>query len=128
VKLFRPRGSIAGITKAEMINGAPLAAGARRRIELSDGAVIEEDVVAFDRPTRHTYRWNRGLRAPAKFLVHAGEGDWTFSDQDGGTRIDWTYTFELTTPVVYLAALVMRGQFQRWMDQQLCAIAAALTT
>jgi hypothetical protein len=49
VKLFRPRGPIAGIAKAEMISGAPLAAGARRRIELSDGAVVEEDVLAFDR-------------------------------------------------------------------------------
>jgi hypothetical protein len=128
VKLFRPRGPIAGIAKAEMISGAPLAAGARRRIELSDGAVIGEDVLAFDRPTRHTYRWDRGLRAPAKFLVRAGEGDWTFSDQGRGTLIVWSYTFELTTPVVYFAALIMRGQFQRWMEQQLHAIAEALTT
>src|SRR5258705_2818027 len=91
-KLFRPRGLVAGIAKAEMIDGAALGAGARRRIEMSDGAVLEEDVVAFHRPKRHTYRWKGGLAAPAKFLVRAGEGDWTFSDQRGGTRIDWNYT------------------------------------
>src|SRR6266542_6972894 len=101
VKLFRPCGSIAGVTAAQMIDGAPLAAGARRRMELSDGAVLEEDVVTFDRPTRHTYRWTRGLRAPGKFLVSAGEGDWTFTEQARGTRIDWNYTFDLTTPLVY---------------------------
>jgi hypothetical protein len=128
VKLFRPRGPIAGVAKAAMIDGAPLAAGARRRIELSDGAVLEEDVLAFDRPTRHTYRWDRGLRAPAKFLVRAGEGDWTFRDHGRGTLVVWSYTFELTTPVVYFAALIMRGQFQRWMEQQLYAIAEDLTT
>jgi Polyketide cyclase / dehydrase and lipid transport len=128
VELFRPRGSVAGVAKAEMMGGVPLGAGARRRIELTDGAIVEEDVVAFDRPTRHTYRWNRGLRMPAKLLVRAGEGDWTFRDESGGTRIDWIYTFDLTTPVVYPLALVMRGQFQRWMEQQLRAIAKALTT
>ena len=126
-KLFRPLGSIAGIAKAEMIDGAPLGAGARRRIELSDGAVVEEDVVAFERPTRHTYRWNRGLSVSAKYLVRAGEGDWTFRDRGRGTCIDWTYTFDLTTPVIHPAALVFRDQFQHWMDQQLRAIAAALT-
>jgi len=128
MKLFRSRGSIAGVAKAEMIDGAPLAAGARRRIELSDGAVLEEDVLAFDRPNRHTYRWSRGLRTPAKFLVRSGEGDWTFSEHEGRTRIDWTYAFELTTPIVYPAVLIMRGQFRRWMAQQLQAIAVALKT
>jgi hypothetical protein len=126
VKLFRSRGPIAGITMAEMIDGATLGAGARRRIELSDGAVLEEHVVVFDRPTRHVYRWDRGLRAPGKFITRAGEADWTFSEQRGGTRIDWTYTFDLTTPLVYPAALVMRGQFGRWMEQQLHAISASM--
>jgi len=68
VKLFRPRGSIAGVAAAQILDGA-LRAGARRRMTLTDGAVIDEDVVAFDRPTRHTYRWTGGLRAPARFLV-----------------------------------------------------------
>ena len=34
--------------------------------------------------------------APAKFLVRAGQGDWTFSDQGRGTPIVWSYTFELS--------------------------------
>jgi Polyketide cyclase / dehydrase and lipid transport len=126
VKLFRPRGSIAGVASAQILDGA-LRAGARRRMTLTDGAVIDEDVVAFDRPTRHTYRWTGGLRAPARFLVRGGEGDWTFVEHSGKTRIDWNYAFDLTTPLVYPAAILMLGQFRRWMEQQLGAISASLS-
>ena len=127
VRLFRSRGPIAGVVKAEMIDGAPLAAGARRRMELSDGAVLAEEVVRFDRPRRHSYRWSGGLRAPGKLLVGSGEGDWAFHEYDGGTRIEWHYAFVLTTPLVYPAAAIMLYQFRRWMEQQLSAINAALT-
>ncbi len=127
VKLFRPRGPVAGVVAAEMVDGAKLATGARRRMTLSDGAVLIEEVTAFDRPMRHAYRWSGGLRAPGKFLVRVGEGEWTFAARDGRTRIDWSYTFELTTPLVYPAAAFMLGQFRRWMEQQLSAIDAALT-
>jgi hypothetical protein len=126
-KLFKARGPIAGIVKAHMIDGASPATGTRRRIELSDGGVIEESVLAWDRPARHTYRWTRGLRGVGKLLVRSGEGDWIFRETAGGTRIEWGYTFELTTPVVYPAALIMVGQFRRWMEQQLRAIDASLT-
>jgi hypothetical protein len=125
-RLFRPRGLVAGIQKIVMLEGAPLAAGARRQVTMSDGGALVEEVTAFERPLRHAYRWAGGLRAPAKFFVRAGEGDWRFSDAAGGTHIDWTYTFELTTPLAYPAAALLRLQFRAWMAQQLRAIAAAL--
>jgi polyketide cyclase/dehydrase/lipid transport protein len=126
VRLFRPFGTVAGIVGAEMVDGVPLAAGALRRITLSDGAVLEEEVLAYDRPTRHAYRWSRGLRAPGRLLVRDGQGEWTFSAQDGHTRIDWQYTFTLTTPLIYPAAAYMLGDFRRWMEQALSAIDTAL--
>ena len=127
VKLFRPRGMIAGVIAAEMIDGMPLAAGARRRMTLSDGAVIDEDVVTFDRPNRHVYRWSRGLRGLGKLIVRSGEGDWTFTGREGGTRIDWRYTFVLTSPLMYPLGAILLGGFRAWMEQQLRAIERALT-
>jgi hypothetical protein len=126
-QLFRKRGSVAGVVKAEMIDGAPPAQGAWRRVELSDGTALEEELLCFDRPTRHTYRWSRGVRTPARLMIRAAEGDWKFGEHDGRTRIDWAYTFVLTTPLVYPAAAFMIGQFRRWMEQQLRAIDGALT-
>jgi hypothetical protein len=126
VKLFRAKGLVGGIVGAEMLDGAKPATGARRRISLDDGSVLVEDILRFERPTRHVYRWSSGLRGPAKLLVRYGEGDWTFSDRAEGTHIDWRYTFELTSPLAYPAGLVLRSAFRAWMQQQLHAIRDAL--
>jgi hypothetical protein len=108
------------------MDGQPLRTGARRLIEMSDGAILMEDIVAYERPSRHRYRWTQGLRPPAKFLVSAGEAEWIFTERGASTRIDWSYTFDLTTPLVYPLALIMVSQFRGWMVQQLEAIAGAL--
>jgi uncharacterized protein YndB with AHSA1/START domain len=125
-KIFRARGPVAAIVGAELLDGATLGTGARRRMTMGDGAVLIEEVIAFDRPSRHAYRWSGGLRAPGKFLVRTGEADWRFEARGERTRIDWGYTFELTTPLIYPAAAFMIGQFRKWMEQQLRAIDTAL--
>jgi Polyketide cyclase / dehydrase and lipid transport len=127
VKLFRPLGPVAGVVSYEMMGGADVAVGARRRMTLTDGAILDEDVIAFDRPTRHTYRWSRGLRGIGRLLVRGGEGDWIFTAHDGHTTIDWRYTFTLRSALVYPLARVMLRQFRRWMEQNLRAIDSALT-
>src|SRR5258706_1560771 len=83
-KLFGSRGPVAGISVARMMDGQPLRTGARRHIEMSDGAILMEDIVAYERPSRHRYRWTQGLRPPAKFLVSAGEAEWIY----GARRFD----------------------------------------
>jgi len=125
-RLFRKRGPVAGVVKATMADGAAPADGARRRIELSDGSVVDEIIVSWDRPARHTYRWSGGLKGLGGMLVRSGEADWTFREHGGKTSIDWVYRFVLTTPLVFPAVLVMRRQFRLWMEQQLRAIAAEL--
>jgi len=48
-RLFRKRGPVAGVVKATMADGAAPADGARRRVELSDGSVVDEIIVLWDR-------------------------------------------------------------------------------
>ncbi len=126
-RVLRPLGPIAGVAKAEMIDAPAPRTGARRRIQMTDGSAIEEELVAFDRPTRHRYRWLNRPAPPFSWLVRGGEGDWTFAPSRGGTSIVWVYSFDLTTPLAYPLAAPFGLLFRRWMMRGLFRIRAALT-
>jgi uncharacterized protein YndB with AHSA1/START domain len=117
-------GPIPGITSVQMHGDAAPAAGLHRDVHMTDGTTIEEVILAFDRPTRHRYRWVRPPAPPFSLLVRMGEGDWSFEPAQGGraTRLIWTYGLELTSPLAYPLALVLRAVFARWMQKNLEAL------
>ena len=117
---------IPGIKKCEMFEGHALAADSWRRVTLTDGVVLEEVILDYDRPDTHRYRWTGGLKAPNSWLVRSGEGCWDFSDADDGTRIDWSSEFELTSPLAYPFALVARVSYMSWMKHGLEAMRSEL--
>lgn len=117
-------GLIAGVMKAEMFDGHVLATDAWRRVHLTDGIVLEELILAYDRPSKHQYRWTGGLKAPNSWLVRSGEGCWDFREADGGTRIDWSYEFGLTSPLAYPLILPALASYKSWMNHGLEAIRA----
>ena len=119
VRALLPYGPIAGVARSEMLDGRPLEQGARRRVTLTDGTVLVEDILEHDVPTRHRYKWTSGLKPPFAWLVNSGEGTFTFSDVEGGTQIEWTYTFELKSPLAYPLALPITGLFKRWQARGL---------
>lgn len=125
-RVLQPLGPIAGVAKAEMIDAPAPKTGARRRIHMTDGSAIEELLVAFERPTRHRYRWLNRPAPPFSWLVRGGEGDWTFTPSDGGTSIVWVYSFDLTTPLAYPLAAPIALLFRRWMTRGLVRIRAVL--
>jgi hypothetical protein len=118
-RLLRALGPIPGIALITMEDGRPLEDGAQRSVTMSDGSVVRELIVAAHRPSRHCYRWTEPPAAPFNLLVRPAEGDWRFHPTGRGTRIDWVYTFDLTTPLAApLAALVLL-LFRRWMQHGL---------
>lgn len=123
-RFLRPLGPIAGVAKSEMHEGEILRTGAHRTITLTDGAVLEEVILDYTRPMRHQYRWVGGLKPPFSLLVRSGTGCWDFSEVEDGTRIDWSYVFELRSALAYPLALPILALFRRWMVQGLNAIAA----
>jgi uncharacterized protein YndB with AHSA1/START domain len=113
------KGPIPAVTSVEMLDGRAPEAGARRLVTMSDRSRIIEEIVALERPTRHVYRWLDRPAFPFSLLVRGAEAEWTFSGADGTTRVDWTYRFDLTTPLVYPLGLAAGALFRRWMGNAL---------
>jgi hypothetical protein len=125
-RLLRPLGPIAGVAKSEMGEGQALQTGADRRITLTDGAVLNEEILDYTPPLRHQYRWVGGIKPPFSWLVRSGTGLWQFSEVEGGTRVDWSYVFEVKSAVAYVLVQPIAPLFRRWMAQGLNAVAAEL--
>lgn len=108
-KLLTGWGPVPATTAIELLDGATATAvGVRRRVMTSDGAALEEEVLAFDRPRRHTYRLYGAFKGPAKLLVREGEGDWAFESLGpDSTRVVWHYSFELRSPLAWPFGLAM---------------------
>jgi hypothetical protein len=119
---LRSRGPFAGISKVEMHEGQSLAKGSKRRVFMTDGTVLEEVILDYDPPLRHRYRWTGGAKFPFSLLVRSGTGNWDFIEVEGGTRIVWTYTFGLTSPLAYPFAIPIVLLFKSWLQKGLDAV------
>jgi hypothetical protein len=91
---------------------------------MTDGSVLEEVILDYDPPRRHRYGWSGGAKFPFSLLVRSGTGNWEFTEVDGGTRIVWSYTFGLTSPLAYPLAVPIVRLFKGWLQQGLDAVRA----
>jgi len=99
---FEGEGRIPGVKLTEVVGGGPLREGATCRVHGTDGAVMERLITVMDRPGRHEYRLASGFKRPLSWLVRSGHGQWLFTPlPTGQTRVEWTYVFELTSPLSY---------------------------
>lgn len=99
---------------------APSAVGSTRQLVSADKSRLTERIVAWEPPRLHGYLLS-GFVAPLAWLVRAGTAQWQFAARDGGTFVQWTYDFELTTPLVWplaapLLKIVMQGAMRRCLD------------
>ena len=113
--VMKKMGPIPGVLSVEMENGAKPAAGATRAVKMSDGSTMREEITVQDRPRAHRYRWLNPPAAPFSLLVRGADSDWVFRPAGGGTVIDWTYSFDLTSPLAYPLAAPVIWLFNRWM-------------
>ncbi|MEZ2226962.1 MAG: SRPBCC family protein [Microcoleus sp.] len=117
-KVVRGFGLIPAIMKAEMADSGEMREGGVRRIENSDGSVIDEEIISFKKPERQTYRLVRGFKFPISLLIESGGGDWKFTATPKGTRIDWEFYFMLTSPVFYPVGFLLVQVFMQKAMQQ----------
>jgi Polyketide cyclase / dehydrase and lipid transport len=123
-RFVRPSLGIPGVERAEMVGGGPAKAGMLRRLEMSDGSAVEEELLALDRPRLHSYRWTRPPAPPLSLLVRGAQASWVFEPAPSGrgTTLTWSYAFELSSPLAYPAGLLLRGLFSRWMRATLARV------
>jgi hypothetical protein len=107
-----------GFRRAELVRRGgedPNGVGALRRLAVGP-LVFEEEITAFERPTRMDY-----LIRDVNIPLHHDGGTITLSPAGSGTRVLWRSTFSITTPVVgpalgaAMAAALRRG-FIRLLD------------
>lgn len=126
-RFLAPFGPIPGVRGARIEGGGALSTGARRLVSMSDGTVMDEEILELERPRVHRYRWSKGTRPPFSWLVRSGEGAFTFTPEANGTRVDWQYTFELTSAVAAPLAALVIALFRRWMVQGLSRFREVMT-
>jgi hypothetical protein len=88
---------------------------------------MEEEILAFDRPDRHRYRWTAPPAPPVSWVVRGAEGDWVFTPRGAGTHVLWTYRFEPASPLAGVFARPVVLLFQRWMRRGLASLRRLLT-
>ena len=107
-----------GIRRSELVKEgepAPNGVGALRRI-WAGPLRFDEEITAYERPSRLDYLIVR-LNVP---FEHDG-GQIRISEEDGGTRVDWTTTFRIPTPVIRgveerIWVPILRRGFRRMLE------------
>lgn len=119
-RYFKGCGPVPAVKKVEWESAAQ-GVGARRRVHNSDGSVIIEEVLELSAPTRHRYRLVSGFKPPFSWMVKWAEGDWHFTPEGAGARIDWNYYFELRSAamlplVLPIAKIFFRQAMQNCLE------------
>jgi carbon monoxide dehydrogenase subunit G len=127
-RILRPKPPIPGVQSVVLEGGATaVAAGVRRSLTMTDKSIIIEEVVRHDRPREHSYKWLNSPGPPLSLLVKRGEATWRLEPVDSGTRVVWTYWFELTSPLAQLPMKLVVFFFRRWMQSALDGLGAEFT-
>ncbi|MGH8123588.1 MAG: SRPBCC family protein [Rudaea sp.] len=118
-QVFTGFGPIPGLRRITLLD-SPAAVGGTRELEDNGGLLLSERITALDPPRLHAYTLC-GLHPPLAWLARAGHAQWTFAPVAAGTHVEWTYDFELTSPMALplawpLLQVFMRGAMRRCLD------------
>ncbi len=120
--IIRALGPIPGIRKAYVIGGGETRLGAVRRLVMTDGTPLDEEITTFEAPRKLAYTL-KGFRGPLAAITERCEGQWVFSPLGNGTRVSWTFTAHLRSPVLAPAGLLVLKVFmKRAMESSLSAL------
>lgn len=89
------------VTGSEIVSGdwqVGERVGDRRRVLFADGHFLAEEVLV-DTPEQFRYQiW--GFTSPLRFAVRYGIAEFGYLEEDGRTRLTWTYSFQPTTKLL----------------------------
>jgi hypothetical protein len=92
--------------------------GQSRRIVLSDGGAVTEQLTRVERPTVFAYQLSE-VKGPLKAFVSTIAGEWRFETAGTGTRITWTWVLEPASSVSRYALPVLARLWRGYARQAL---------
>ncbi len=116
-KLFTGYGPLPAVKSTSQNSGPWEQPGSARMMHLADGTTVREQVTDYHRGRYFAYRvWEFG-NPIVRALATGARGEWTFSADPAGTRVDWTYTFTAKNRVTALPlAGITRLLWRGYMD------------
>ncbi|KFF03212.1 SRPBCC family protein [Flavobacterium reichenbachii] len=114
--IFPGAGLIPGI-KDTSVNEGWNKAGLNRTVYFADGSTSQETMLTYVEAKSFTYK-NENFTSPVlRALMQRLEGEWFFTtDNDGRTRIEWTYR---TIPTNFVARIFIRTVLLRYFKRML---------
>jgi hypothetical protein len=109
----RARGPLAGVARAEVVDGGELRAGAVRRVFLTDGTVLNEGITEMNAPSVMSYRQLTPYRFPISVFAKGAQGRYTFTPEQAHTKMTWEADIWLTSPLAYPIMVCVRSLFLR---------------
>lgn len=122
-KLFKGRGPLPAVVRVFDQTGPWDVVGQTRSVSLSDGGELVEEITWVETPDkgRAGFRYIiRGFSGFIGLLTDSAEGDWSFTEVDGHTRVQWQYSFRPRGMFQrYILALVVRFLWRSYMKDAL---------
>jgi hypothetical protein len=89
--------------------------GQTRTVLLADGGSVRETLTEVDRPDSYSYLLDElhGLLRP---FVRTVDGTWSFTPEDGGTRIGWAWTIHPNASPARLTMNVIGRMWKGYAD------------
>ncbi len=108
---FGPIPAVVGTTGHEGTWGEP---GAFRIVLLADGSTTKEQLIQFKQPEYFSYDvWDFNNPIIKTLADRGAKGEWRFTTVEGGTKVQWTYTFYTSNPLSKAALYLMVDLFWR---------------
>lgn len=124
---MRAHGPLPGVKTVEGFTGPYSAPGEVRRMTLTDGSSVREELTAFAPDKSYAYRLD-GFTGAFASLVERGEAEWRFAHSTPGeTRIEWTYAFTpKSTAAVPAVWLIVKALWPGYMRAALKRLKAEI--
>jgi Polyketide cyclase / dehydrase and lipid transport len=123
-KVLTGYGPLPAVVRTSEISGPWDVPGSSRIVHLADGTTVREQVTHFSSPTGFAYRIFEFGNPIVGALATGARGEWTFSEDPGGTKVRWTYTFlaknGLTAiPLSGITQILWRGYMDVCLDNSI---------
>lgn len=120
-KSVKAHGPIPGVTRVELVGGEKIAIGVVRKVFLTNGGELNEQVTALEQAGtsyRMAYEQLTAFPFPFSLISKAARGEYLAEPRSNGTLFTWKAWHTLTSPIVIPAALATRVLYAHPMMQE----------